>query len=311
MDESPAGLGSHRSGAYLDAQAVVLGHIAASVIDLPSTGLSALLDAFWDGWSESADNPGAYAARRRLLKRAQAVTGSLNGTAAALTGLANDLHAQLDGSQAHAGARAQSETLIATIQHYQARLDQIARCLTTSVNALHADGYDLDGTPGRHFFSGITAASIRVVPGRPNHIVVSATCYPGASIARQLAVMGKTPDNPGAAYRALVASIGADLHRVLAAERRAQRASGATVNGDTEVRRLLACGRDYRAGAQTLHAVTETLDILTSAVHAPGAAAAGPARSAVGKTPADNLAYAAAQQTMASVRQISLDDFVQ
>ncbi len=213
MDKSLAGLGPDRSGADLDDRAGILDDIAASVIDLPDTGLPALLDAFWDGWSESADDPAARAARCQLLERAQAVTDSLNRTAAVLAGLADALHGQLDGTEAGAGARAKSEAMIATIQQYQARLDQIARWLAGTVNELHAAGYDLDGTPGRHFFAGFTAASIRVVPARPNHVVVSATCFPGASIARQLAVIGRAPNNPGTAYRALVASIGAELRR--------------------------------------------------------------------------------------------------
>ena len=339
----PLAQGGQGSGAYLDARTNILSEIAARVADPPDNGLSARLDRFWDSWVETADDPSGLAARRTLLERANAVTESLNSTTAALAEYSEHVQDRLDKSiirvtaTAQSSSRlsstidddralrptdgtawAQSEAVVITIPGYRAWLDRIARTLAGAVNELHNAGYDLGGTPGGPFFSGVTASTISVVPSLPSRVVVSATCYPGATIARQLAELGRAGDNAGSVYRALVASVEADRRSVLAqaARRRAVAIApraplDASAQRDAEVGRLLSYRRGYQGGCQALDSVDAALEKISSTGYGLGSDWSEPASvDVLVEMSALEQTYTAAEVTMAGVGQTSIHDFV-
>ena len=339
----PLAHGGQGSGAYLDARTNILSKIADRVADPPDSGLSAQLDRFWDSWAEAADDPSALAARRAVLERANAVTRTLHAITAALVHLAEYAQDQLDRSIIRVTATsqsssrlsstiddvralrptdgtawAQSEAVVITIPGYRAWLDRIARTLAGDVNELHNAGYDLGGTPGGPFFSGVTASTISVVPSRPGGLVASATVYPDATIARQLAELGRAADNAGSAYRALVASVEADRQSVLAqaARRRAaantpREAVDPATQRDAAVNRLLAYRRGYQGGCQALDSVEAAIQNLGGTAYGHGPDSPGPdSLDVMVEMSALEQTYAVAEHAIAGVRQTSVHDFV-
>ena len=120
-------------------------------------------------------------------------------------------------------AAALRETIDDTIPRYRIALDEVARSLVESVNAVHTTGYDLTGTTGRNFFdpAGLTAATISLsadVAGQPDHIAAAA---PGAGpglpgrfdgeLARSMAGLAEAPNGPDARYRSMVSTLGVEV----------------------------------------------------------------------------------------------------
>jgi flagellar hook-associated protein 1 FlgK len=174
-----------------------------------------------------------------------------------------------------AGAVAGANTDIPT---YIRAVDEVARQLVTSVNALHQQGKDLDGNPGGDFFdsSFTTAGNIALsanVQGQPNHVVAaSATGGPlDTGIAEQLSKLANAPVGASASYHGLIVNLGLDVRQVSEAasvqdsvvERLDEdRRSASGVNLDEEMVNLVSEQKAYAAAARVITTVDEMLDIL-------------------------------------------------
>ncbi len=163
--------------------------------------------------------------------------------------------------------------LTATWPGVMTSLDTAAESLATRVNALHTAGSGLDGASGRAFFSGTTAAGLRVDVTDPAHVAAGATGS-GAldgSHADTIAALGRGPASPDADWRAFVSDVGA---RSQAATRRstaqavvvgdvmAAREAVSGVDIDEELTNMVMFQRAYEGAARMLTAVDEALDTL-------------------------------------------------
>lgn len=165
------------------------------------------------------------------------------------------------------------QTLNTILPDYANQLDAIAAQLASSVNAVHAGGYDLDGNTGIAFFTGTTASTITVAITDPRQ--VAASSQPGGNLdagnADALAVLGQSRTGADASYRQLVAALGvqsqsaarrADIQTAVAGDVDESRASVAGVNLDEEMTNLLAFQRAYEAASRVFNTIDETLDVL-------------------------------------------------
>jgi len=169
---------------------------------------------------------------------------------------------------------------------YVAQLDTLAHGLATTVNALHASGFDASGTAGGNFFTPPTgvagaAAAMAIDPALradPSRLAAAGVATPGDNaIARQLAntrdtalAGGKTPDQ---AWTSLVYAVGSDVSR--AKTEQASRAdivnhieqvrdSVSGVSIDEEAAMMMRFQRAYQANAQFFTVIDETLQTLLS-----------------------------------------------
>jgi flagellar hook-associated protein 1 FlgK len=185
---------------------------------------------------------------------------TVGGTAVTLTG---------------GNAQAQVESINTTIPAYQAQLDGVASALATSVNTIHATGFDANGNPGGPVFSGTTAATISVAITDPKELAVSATGSGTAdldtSIAQQIAALSTSKTGADAAYSGLVSTVASESSRATqqatvqdsvtsGVDAIQQSASG--VSYDDEVTNLLAFQRAYQASARVLNTMDDCLNEL-------------------------------------------------
>jgi flagellar hook-associated protein 1 len=172
-------------------------------------------------------------------------------------------------------AQAQSLALTSTLPGYQSALDGVASALTTSVNAVHATGYDLSGNAGGAFFTGTTASTISVAITDPSAIAASSTASAGGNldsgVAQQIGALGASSSGADAAYRALVANIGSASQRAtqqstvqdsVTSSAQAIQASSSGVSYDDEVTNLLTYQRAYQASSRVLTTMDDMLDTL-------------------------------------------------
>ena len=225
-------------------------------------------------------------------------------------------------------ALAESEALLSTIPSYLARLDRIASSLAQCVNSAHdagshahdagSHGHDAAGHPASNpFFSGDSAATLRVAAAGPREITDAESWHPDASIARRLAALAGASDGPDAAYRELVAAIEAD-QQIATVQSAVQasvtrtidslRARSTGTNRD-EVAKLLSYRRDCNACSRVLSAVDEALEALGPDVGEIRADGEVRSPDASIDAVAEGLAYAAARRTMAGIGQLSLYEF--
>ncbi len=190
------------------------------------------------------------------------VQWSSNGAPAAIPG--GELHGVLD-------------SVNATIPQWSQRLDQVAVTLATQVNALHQSGFDLTGAAGTPFFTGTTAATIRVAITDPKAIAASSIAPTAgkpsldAGIADALGSIATSASAPDAAYRSLVADLGVSVKSfsdrlatqasiTANADSAQQAVSGVSI--DEEMTNILAFQRAYEAAGRVLTAVDAALDQL-------------------------------------------------
>ena len=152
--------------------------------------------------------------------------------------------------------------------------------LVNEVNAVHRQGYDIDGNTGLDFFdpAGTTITSLALsadVAGQPDRLAAGAPVLPGptapglfdggqAQILGDLAVDG-TADS---AYRSFVSRIGVDTNasarRAVSTQQIADRAldeaeSVSGVSLDEEMANMMAAQRGFEASARVLNVVDEML----------------------------------------------------
>lgn len=190
---------------------------------------------------------------------------------------------EADGGQLRPGPselasinRLRSETL----PEARAQLDTVVSALVNEVNAVHRQGYDIDGNTGLDFFdpAGTTITSLALstdVAGQPDRLAAGAPVLPGptapglfdggqAQILGDLAVDG-TADS---AYRSFVSRIGVDTNasarRAVSTQQIADRAldeaeSVSGVSLDEEMANMMAAQRGFEASARVLNVVDEML----------------------------------------------------
>jgi flagellar hook-associated protein 1 FlgK len=156
---------------------------------------------------------------------------------------------------------------------YSAKLDGVAASLVATVNAQHATGYDLSGSPGGAFFTGTTAATVATALTRPADVAASATA--GGNLdgtnANRIAVLSQLTGGPDQAYRRLVVDLGVeaqnvnrrlDIQKLVTTQVDAARDSTAGVDLDEEMTSLIAFQHAYSGAARLMTAVDETMDTL-------------------------------------------------
>jgi flagellar hook-associated protein 1 FlgK len=167
---------------------------------------------------------------------------------------------------------AMADTLTTIIPAISDALDAVAANLSDTVNALHRGGYSADGSTGLDFFSGTTAATIRVAVTDPAQVAVSAA--PGTldnAVADAIADVGSAPTGPDRQYQGMIGQLGVAAQ---AAGRRAEiqanvteqvdrsREAQAGVNLDEEMTNLLTYQRGYEAASRVLTTIDSMLDQL-------------------------------------------------
>lgn len=214
------------------------------------------------------------------------VTGAtvhdLDGTAGTLV--------WVDDGQAVSAPTGEAASLTATISdvvpRYAAMLDGVANSLVTSVNTLHAAGYDQSGTTGRTFFdpAGVTAASVALsmdVAGQPANIAAGAPVFPGPTApgpldgeqARLLAALADSATGPDTTYQSLISTLAVETRaasqRALVQEQVADAAvrdadSVGSVSIDEEMAALTEAQRAFEASAKVFTVIDEMLATLIS-----------------------------------------------
>lgn len=172
------------------------------------------------------------------------------------------------------------------VPDYLTQLDTLAHGVATTVNAVHATGFDLAGAPGGAFFvppAGVAgaAATLQVsgaIVASPQTVAAAGVASPGDNqIARQLAnlrdgsIVGGT--TPGNAWTALVYRVGSDVNRAEAEQAsrgeiiqqiELLRDSISGVSIDEEAAMMLRFQRAYEANARFFTVVDETIQTLLS-----------------------------------------------
>ncbi len=158
------------------------------------------------------------------------------------------------------GALLELSSPTGALASYQAGLNEVAKTLATSVNAIHT------ATP---FFSGTTAATIEVAV-TPAQVQASSEGTPGGNDVA-LALAGLRGGATDQRYAALIAQVGAGVHNAKTTQETAQavlsavsnqRQSVSGVSLDEEMTNLVTFQRGYQASAQALNVMDEMLDTL-------------------------------------------------
>lgn len=169
---------------------------------------------------------------------------------------------------------------------YRAALDQIAYDVATTLNGVHASGFDLNGAPGGVIFvppGGVpgAAATLQVAPALaadPSRIAAAGIVSPGDNgVARQLAALRDAPISQGrsatAAWTGLVYRVGNDIatatrerdsHREIVHQIELLRDNVSGVSVDEEAALMMRFQRAYEANARFFGVVDEVLQTLLS-----------------------------------------------
>jgi flagellar hook-associated protein 1 FlgK len=163
-----------------------------------------------------------------------------------------------------------------------AKLDTLASNLITSVNAIHATGFGLDGTTAQGFLTGTGASTIAIDPviaANPNKIAASTQLGTVGNGANALAIadLEKTASAAlgGATieqyYGNIVSVLGSDVSRadgmaasngLLNSHIEAQRQGVSGVNLDEEITNMNASQHAYQAASRVISTIDEMLDVL-------------------------------------------------
>jgi flagellar hook-associated protein 1 len=172
-----------------------------------------------------------------------------------------------------------------SIPTYQARLDQVASALATTVNTQLAAGQTAAGAPGQPLFvaiggGAVTAASISVNPPVAADPTLLAAASAGAgpldgSNAQAMAELASSATGPDQSYRIMIGDLGSDVQAAtsLASTQAvfSQQASAADqavsgVNTDEEMVNMLRYQHGYEAAAKVITTLSSTLESLLAAV---------------------------------------------
>lgn len=171
-----------------------------------------------------------------------------------------------------------------SIPTYQARLDQVASALATTVNNQQAAGQTATGAAGPPVFvaiggGAVTAASISVNPAVVADPTLLAAAAAGAgaldgSNAQAMAELGSSATGPDQSYRIMIGDLGSDVQAAtsLASTQAvfSQQAGAASqavsgVNTDEEMVNMLRYQHGYEAAAKVITTLGTTLESLLAA----------------------------------------------
>jgi flagellar hook-associated protein 1 FlgK len=157
-------------------------------------------------------------------------------------------------------------------------LDGVAEAIATTVNLAQAGGFTKDGVPGGDFFTGTTAATIKVAVTKPEDVAFSkgdptdpTTPALDHLVADNLADIGNSTTGPDATYQAMIGRLGVSAQ---ATSRRSEiqdsvrdqvdtsRDAESGVNLDEEMTNLLTYQRGYEAASRVLTTIDAMLDQL-------------------------------------------------
>lgn len=208
---------------------------------------------------------------------AGSLTDAQAGGQVRLTGTGGNA-VDVPGGRIGAVLTALNDTWVGTADH----LDSFAADLASKVNTVHASGKDLDGTAGGPFFSGSTAASLKVAitdtarvaaSGQP--VAVDGSGAPtkdyDGSLAQRMGAIGRAEASPDGVWRDFVAHVGAqtqaaqrrsDAQGVVVRDVTAARESVSGVDIDEELTNMVMYQRAYEGAARMLTAVDQALDTL-------------------------------------------------
>ncbi|HET6964767.1 MAG TPA: flagellar hook-associated protein FlgK [Acidimicrobiales bacterium] len=172
-----------------------------------------------------------------------------------------------------------------SIPAYQARLDQVAAALATTVNTQLAAGQTAGGASGPPLFvstggGAVTAASISVNPAVTADPTLLAAAAAGAgpldgSNAQALAELASSPTGPDQSYRIMIGDLGSDVQAatslastqaVFSQQATAANQAVSGVNTDEEMVNMLRYQHGYEAAAKVITTLSRTLDSLLAAV---------------------------------------------
>lgn len=171
-------------------------------------------------------------------------------------------------------------TATTIVAGYRAALGSVATALHDEVNALHDDGFGLDGGTGRDFFELDAAGALIVAPALaadPSLIAASATlgATRDGSVARTIAATLTAE----AGYRDLIVRLGVDaqtatrrveIQAAITDQVDATRESISGVDIDEEMTDMIMYQHAYEAAGRLLTAVDELLDTLINRTGAVG-----------------------------------------
>jgi flagellar hook-associated protein 1 FlgK len=165
------------------------------------------------------------------------------------------------------------ETLNRVVPKYSTALDTVASKLASTVNGIHAAGFDMAGVAGGPFFSGTTADTIGVALTDVAKLAASASAAnrldgSNADTVGDLATSGSGAD---VTYRQLVADLGvtaksatlkAETQSTITADLDSSHESTSGVSLDEEMANLLSYQRAYEAAAKLMNTIDSTLNTL-------------------------------------------------
>lgn len=160
-------------------------------------------------------------------------------------------------------------------------LDTLAQGLIHNINALHRNGYGMDGTGGLEFFTGEDALTIAVDPlivkypesiaaaGEPNRIGDISNALAIANLSTQPSMGTSNNVSINGFFRGVVTKLGmqiqqaqasGDSSRIVVEHLNDRRQSISGVSMDEEVASLLGYEKAFQAGARIINVIDEMLD---------------------------------------------------
>lgn len=166
---------------------------------------------------------------------------------------------------------ASADLLNTTLPAYAAGLGAVGRDLADTVNAVHAAGYDLDGTTGTAFFSYDPADPAATLTVAVTARQVAASSLPGGVLDGSNADVIGTAGTPEGSYQRLVNGFGTEVasaqrlvrtQSLLTTQVDSAREQLSGVNLDEETVAMLTAQRAYEAAARVMSVMDSVLDTL-------------------------------------------------
>ena len=216
------------------------------------------------------------------------VQGDAANSMSAVAGADGWLVAEWDaggGVPSSSGTLAGTEAAHAEIRSLESSLDELAGALISSLNGLHASGFDLVGNAGADFFLGTDASTMAVNPvieSDPSLVAAAGAPVPGDNQAAL--AMAQLADQPllpllsptatiGEHYGAFMAGLGESARTAAAREEalsislgalREWRSSVSGVSIEEEMIDLVRYQRSYQAAARVITLVDEIMDLIVN-----------------------------------------------
>ena len=177
-------------------------------------------------------------------------------------------------------AGGQLNALNTIIPGYRTQLDGIAAGLAGSMNAAHAEGFDLSGARGGNLLVAtdggpVTASNIKVAISDPSRLAASShdsgTGNLDAGNADKMAKLANEVDGTDGIYRKMIVELGVQsavsqrnlqIQTSITTTVDAARESVAGVNLDEELTNMLSYQQAYAAAGRMITAIDEALDVL-------------------------------------------------